>query len=340
MKIVIKILVLGLLLVSCMTQKSSEVKIKEELTIAFGSCNKQDVENVLWKEVLRNKPYAWIWGGDNVYSDTDNRDKMKKDYQQQLGQPEYQKLLKSTKIFATWDDHDYGLNDGGAEFHFKKESQQLFLDFLGATKDDPRRKQEGVYYSKDIVANQGTVKILVLDTRYFRSALTKANDSNKRYQPNEYGEGTMLGEKQWDWLKKELSNSKADFNIIVSSVQVLSNEHGYEGWGNFPHEVDKLLALIQASKARGVLLLSGDRHFSEFSKISLKNLDYPLIDFTSSGLTHATASIKGEPNKYRQGYIVPELSFGLLKINFKTRSVIMQMHGVGNKIQQELTQSY
>ena len=34
-------------------------------------------------------------------------------------------------------------------------------------------------------------------------------------------------------------DSKADFHIIMSSIQVWSNEHGFETWGNFPHEVDK-----------------------------------------------------------------------------------------------------
>lgn len=340
MKIVIKILALGLLLISCKTPSGKELISGEELTIAFGSCNKQYVENLLWKEVLKNTPYLWIWGGDNIYSDTDNKEKMGHDYQQQLGQPEYQNLLKHIKVMGTWDDHDYGLNDGGAEFTFKKESEQLFLDFMEVPAKDERREREGVYYSEDIVTVQGTVKVLILDTRYFRSALTKAVDPDKRYQPNNYGEGTILGEKQWQWLDEELSTSKADFNIIVSSIQVLSNEHGFETWGNFPHEVDKLLSLIQISKAKGVLLLSGDRHFSEFSKISLKGLDYPLIDFTSSGLTHVTSEIQGEPNKFREGYIVPELSFGVLRINFKKRTITMQMRGVGNKMLQELIQHY
>ena len=329
-----------MLLISCKKQTDSEILKDDELVIAFGSCNKQYVQNVLWKEILKNKPYMWIWGGDNIYSDTDNENKLREDYQKQLAKPDYQNLLNSTKVMATWDDHDYGLNDGGEEFHFKDKSQQLFLDFFKVPDSDPRRHQKGVYYSEDIVTQQGSVKVLILDTRYFRTALTKATDSTKRYEPNPYGKGTILGEKQWNWLSNELINSKADFNIIVSSIQVLSNEHGFETWGNFPHEVDKLLGLIQTSKAKGVLLLSGDRHISEFSKISLTGVDYPIIDFTSSGLTHVFSGFTKEDNQFRQGYVVSNLSFGLLKINFKTKAIIMQMRGVNNKLQQELIQSY
>ena len=32
---------------------------------------------------------------------------------------------------AIWDDHDFGTNDGGADFRHKDQTQQLFLDFFG-----------------------------------------------------------------------------------------------------------------------------------------------------------------------------------------------------------------
>ena len=236
----------------------------EEFIISFGSCNKQYVPNVLWDEISKNNPKVWIWGGDNVYSDTDSMPKLRADYQKQWKQKGYKEFINSVDVLATWDDHDYGLNDGGVEFHKKKESQQEFLDFLKVAKDDIRRKQEGVYHSKIYKTAEGSVKVIVLDTRYFRSNLTVAADKTKRYQPNKYGEGTVLGSKQWQWFEKELSNSNANFNIIVSSIQLLSYKHGFESWGNFPHEVDKIKNLIKVSKAKGVLMLSGDRHISEF----------------------------------------------------------------------------
>jgi hypothetical protein len=48
---------------------------------------------------------------------------------------------------SSWDDHDYGKGDAGAEFSAKRESQAAFLDFFGVPEDSPRRRQEGVYHS-------------------------------------------------------------------------------------------------------------------------------------------------------------------------------------------------
>ena len=35
-----------------------------------------------------------------------------------------------TKIIGTWDDHDYGLNNGGSDFKRKDEYREMFLDFI------------------------------------------------------------------------------------------------------------------------------------------------------------------------------------------------------------------
>ncbi|MEO9569955.1 MAG: alkaline phosphatase D family protein [Polaribacter sp.] len=289
MKIVLRLsfFILFLLITSCSSSKKINTDKNIDFTIAFGSCNKQNIKNKLWKEVKKNNPNLWIWGGDNIYSDTDNMEVLKNDYKTLKKQKGYLNLVKDIHVMATWDDHDYGINDGGIEFHKKDEAQQIFLDFFNVDKNSPRRKQKGVYQSKVFKTNKGSIKVFVLDTRYFKTALTNDTESTKRYKPNPYGKGSILGKTQWNWLTNELNNSKADFNIIVSSIQILSGEHGFETWANFPHEIDKLKNTIINNKAKGTLLLSGDRHISEFSKIKFKNLSYPLIDFTSSGLTHS-----------------------------------------------------
>jgi alkaline phosphatase D len=326
---------------SCETPKTvTNTPEQSTMTLAFGSCNDQKRVNYLWKEIAKHQPTAWLWGGDNTYSDTDNMETLWRDYQVVLNNPDYQQLKKTSKIFATWDDHDYGMNDGGVTFHAKKQSQAVFLDFLDVPKNDKRRQQEGVYYAEILKSGSHTVKIIMLDTRYFRSDLTKNDNPKKRYQPSKDGKGTMLGEKQWAWLATELKNSKADFNVIMSSVQVLSYEHGFETWGNLPHEVDKLKTTIASSKAKSVLILSGDRHISEFSKTSVEGLSYPLIDFTSSGLTHAYDKFKEETNAFRIGEVVPKISYGLLILDFKNRVVTMQIRGKEDFLLGELKQQY
>jgi len=331
-----------LFLSSCKTSQNTAADIIEtyDFSIAFGSCNKTDKVNLLWDDVLATHPDLWIWGGDNIYGDTDNMVKMDSMYQAQNEIVGYKELKKSTPIIGTWDDHDYGLNDGGFEFKAKKESQQVFLDFMDVSKDSPRRKREGVFVSHQYDLPRGSIKVIVLDTRYFRTALTPDTETKKRNNPNVYGQGTILGEAQWAWLTTELQNSNADFNLIVSSIQVLSNDHGFECWGNFPHEVDKLKASIVDSGAKGVVVLSGDRHISEFSREKIDGLSYPLVDFTSSGLTHAYSKFDGEPNPYRVGEVVATESFGTLDFDFEKKTINFKMLGNKGKVLGILKQEY
>ncbi|KGK28768.1 alkaline phosphatase D family protein [Cellulophaga sp. E6(2014)] len=334
-------ILLGVVLGQAQDKSVPDARVeKADFTIAFGSCNKSTIPNVLWDDILNTHPDVWIWGGDNVYADTNDMQKLQQFYKSQDSILGYQKLRAEVPVIGTWDDHDYGLNDGGAEYTFKKESQQVFLDFFKIAKDSPRRKQEGVYVAHTYDTPEGSIKVIVLDTRYFRTALTKDTETKKRTKPNTYGEGTVLGAAQWEWLAKELNSSTADFNILVSSIQVLSNKHGFETWGNFPHEVDKLEQLIADSKAKGVVVLSGDRHISEFSKTTIVGVAYPLIDFTSSGLTHVYSSYSGEENPYRVGEVVAEVSFGTLTFNFETSHVVFKMIGDKGKVLGILEQGF
>ncbi len=309
-------------------------------TIAFGSCNKTDLKNSLWDDVLKERPDVWIWGGDIVYADTENVAKIDSLYKVQQNIPLYKKLANETLVIGTWDDHDYGLNDGGEEYVAKSKSQQVFLDFMQVPANSSRRHREGVYSTHDFKNKAGRVKVIVLDTRYFRTALTPDIETNKRNKPNVYGEGTLLGEKQWQWLTAELHNSTANFNVIVSSIQFLSNKHGFECWGNFPHEVDKLKSIIASSKAKGVIVLSGDRHISEFSQENVLGVRYPLIDFTSSGLTHVYSDFTEEENPYRVGKVVSEKSFGIVQFNFGNNQVNFKMIGDEGVILNEHQQIY
>lgn len=332
MKNILQFSLLFLFLVSCGTTMDDGVQPQADYVIAFGSCNNENYAQPLWEPVLRNSPDIFIWAGDNVYADTDDAEVMKADYQKQKQQKDYQQLLTSVKVLGTWDDHDYGKNDGGAEWHFKEESQRLFLDFFDVPAQSPRRQQQGVYHSELIETQKGNIRIFLLDTRYFRSPLVESELVNRRYAASQ---GTILGNEQWEWLEAELTNSKAQFNILVSGIQFLSAEHGFEKWANFPDELNKLKKLLATSKARNIILLSGDRHISEFSVAEIEGLHQPLMDFTSSGLTHAYEEFSGEPNQFRKGKVIKQLSFGLLKFDFDKEKVLFEMRGKENVLLQD-----
>ena len=319
-------------------QKSAEEQ--PDLVIAFGSCNNQRMENKSWSAILSDDPDLFIWGGDNVYSDTEDMDQMRKAYKMAKEDPGYADFSKRVEITGTWDDHDYGLNDGGSEWKWKDSVQQILLDFLDVDPQDPRRSRKGVYHVKSLAFNNRQIKVIVLDTRYFRSKLTKDISGVKRYVPNPYGEGTMLGEAQWLWLERELTDSVADFHVIVSSIQFLSGEHGFETWANMPHEVDRMITLLQKKKPKGVIILSGDRHIAEISSRTVEGLNYPLIDFTSSGMTHSYSSFRGEPNRYRISEVIADTNFGLLKFNMEDSSVTLEIRSVENELLAKHTQVY
>ncbi len=327
-------------LASTAEEVQEKVTAQPDFVITFGSCNKHNAENVFWDDIAAQNPDTFIWGGDIVYADSDDVKKIQKYYDLQDAVSDYAALKKNVFITGTWDDHDYGLNDGGVEFEIKKESQQAFLNFMDVPLTDERRNREGVYSSQLISKPNGLVKIINLDTRYFRTGLTVDKRKGRRYQPNTYGDGTVLGEAQWKWLENELKTSKADFNLIVSSIQFLSNEHGFEKWGNHPHEVDKMKKIISASGASGVVLLSGDRHISEFSRTAVEGLAYPLVDFTSSGLTHSYSSFDSEANPFRVGEVIAVPSFGVLELNIADKTATMKIMGENNLVLQELKQGY
>lgn len=326
--------------VACQHKEVKKDSFRADMTFSFGSCNNQNIENELFKEILKNKPEVFIWGGDIIYSDTDNPSILAANFKKFRQDSLYKYFASKTAILGTWDDHDYGINDGGIENPIKEEAKHILLDFLDVPKEDERRNREGVYYTKTIKKANKSIKIILLDTRYFRTELTKDSTGIKRYIPNKNGVGTMLGKVQWQWLEQELKTSTASFNILMSSIQFLSVKHGFESWGNMPHEVEKLKEIILKTKAKNVIILSGDRHISEISKTEIGSSKYPLIDFTSSGLTHAYTSFKGEENPFRVTDVVKENSFGLLKFDFKNNRVLFEMRGRENALLEKFVQQY
>ncbi len=324
------------LLTSCVTKD----KKQPDFVIAFGSCNNQNLTNELWPSIQNSNPDLWIWGGDIIYSDTDDMVVLQKSYQKQKSQKGYSELLSNTVLMGTWDDHDYGRNDAGASYPHKWASQQLFLDFFDVPQNSPRRVQKGVYEVRDFKVDDEIIKIITLDTRYFRSDLTPNPSGKKRYIKSENPQATILGDEQWKWLSETLHNSKANYHIIVSSIQFLSDKHGFETWGNFPMEQERLKSLLVLSEAKNPIILSGDRHISEFSEVEVKGLDHKLIDFTSSGMTHAYTNFTSEENPTRNGEVITEKSFGILNFDLENESVNLQMIGQDGKVLQEINQSF
>ena len=291
-----------MLLSGCATSSSSsDSNKKSEITIAFGSCNHQWEPQPIWNQVIKNKPDMWVWLGDIIYSDTEDMNKMKADYDMQKRQPEYAKLASQTDVYGIWDDHDYGINNGGKEFAKRDSSKMLLFDFLDLDISDSVHMHPGAYQSHLIKRNGLDVKLILLDVRYFRDTPLVSNAS-------------ILGSKQWQWLINEFQQNNADVHIIGSGTQILPEEHKYEKWANFGSDRMRLLQILDLMKVNNPILLSGDRHIAEMSVVGLPQSGSPLLEITSSGLTHSYDSFTSEVNKHRIGAVYPKKNFGILKI--------------------------
>jgi alkaline phosphatase D len=287
--------------------------------IAFGSCANQGKPQPIWEGVNALKPEIFVFLGDNIYADTTDMAVMKKKYDQFAAVQGFQRLKQSSKILATWDDHDYGKDDAGQEYGPKAESQKLFLDFWGVPADSPRRQQEGVYSSEVIGPPGQRVQFILLDTRTFRTPLKKKEPRPARgegpYEPDPSETCNMLGETQWKWLEEQLK-VPAEIRFIGSSIQLVAEDHGWEKWMNFPRQRERFFKLLETTQAKGVIILSGDRHLAELSMMP-HAIGYPLYDLTSSGLTEADKKWRPyETNSHRVGTMNFGNNFGFITIDW------------------------
>tara|TARA_B110000977_G_scaffold9004_2_gene11953 strand:- start:3798 stop:5381 length:1584 start_codon:yes stop_codon:yes gene_type:complete len=287
---------------------------RADLRFAFGSCSRHDQVQTVWGAVRGIAPDAFVWLGDVIYADKKvNRTRVYigneehgNAFKTQSNHEGYKKLVEETQILGTWDDHDFGFNNAGADWEEKSFAKEVFLDFLGEGKDSPRRQRQGVY-AHHTFRGLGThanrsARLILLDTR-FHQRLEK---------------GELLGDDQWVWLEtalgvgvtgsgeedvkqttepfiqSEQDNLPVDVTIVGSSIQVHAETQkvvdgllsGVESWNEFPDEKRRLMSLIERSKQR-VVFLSGDVHHAEIITSPERCvLPYELVEITSSGMTH------------------------------------------------------
>jgi alkaline phosphatase D len=306
--------------------------------IAFGSCINTQAHPMLDRTLTL--PFElFILLGDNIYADTTNAAVMARKYRVRKESPFFQALREKAPLLATWDDHDFGGNDAGSNYVLRVESQKLFLDFMDEPADSPRRQREGIYDSYLFGPPGKRVQVILLDTRYFRSLLATGENnvmpSGGKYIPHPDPNVTMLGEAQWKWLEEQL-RMPADLRIIGSSIQFISEFSGAEAWANMPREKQRMLDLLQKTKANGVLFISGDRHWAELSRLDGEG-DYPLYDLTSSALTEEHKRGTPTPNRFRDGRTFHGNNVGLMTIDWRAKRpvVLLQLFDVDGKVRIE-----
>ncbi len=299
--------------------------------IVFGSCLDTHDHPMLDRTLTLPRD-LFIFMGDNIYADKGGIPMMQEKYAL-LKNSRFFQGLKAKPILATWDDHDFGENDGGGSYPHKKEAQVEFWNWLDEPAGSSRRQQEGVYQAQTFGPAGKRVQVVMLDTRYFRSALKKVPKDKALLGgtcvATDDTTSTMLGAAQWRWLEQVLQQP-AELRLIVSSIQFAPEVHGGECWANMPHEQQRMLKLLQGQTA---VILSGDRHWCEFSKNGV-------FDFTTSSMTQKHPRGTPTPNKNRcvpPTYHLPNV--GHLKIDWAGATIIAKVLGEdgGTKIEQTLS---
>ena len=297
-------------------------------SLGFGSCNRTDLDPKIWETIAGEALDAWVWLGDIVYTDEESMQDLAQKYALQKSLPAYQKLICKTSVFGVWDDHDFGTNDGGTQFKKKQQSRDLLFDFLELPKTHPARNRRGAYQSYCFGEKTEKVCLYLLDVRYFKEAYEVDPSPKQRYRKNN---GSLLGEAQWNWLENELIKNEAAVNLFAGGIQLLSSEHPYEKWANFPLAQQRFFDLLIRYKIKNPVYLSGDRHIAEVSRKEIAP-NYWLYDATSSGLTHSYEALEQEYNPYRVSPLMTHLNFGTLQWDWNNRSIAIQIHDESGKI--------
>jgi alkaline phosphatase D len=275
--------------------------------------------------VLASRPELFLALGDNVYGDDPAVDPslpiLTKAYRDLATNADFAALNKSVPILATWDDHDYGANDAGVNYSGKARAEALFDGFWGEGalgQDHP-----GIYGARIFGPKGQRVQIIMLDSRSFRSDLKDTDQrgakGKERYVPDEDGTKTMLGEVQWAWLAEQLKQP-ADLRLIVSSVQVLADGHGYEAWHTLPQERARLFRTINQTGAKGVVMVSGDRHMAALYRQS-GLADYPMVELTASALNRTIRPTNDEMSSQQIGPAYALNNSGLMEIDWVGKSL-------------------
>ena len=263
------------------------VSARPELTITtlgFGSCARQERPQPIWDTINAARCDAFVLLGDNIYADTSDPAVFREKYALLAAMPGFAKLRQTTPLFATWDDHDYGINDGGAGFPGAAVAQKEFCDFFQVPATSPLRTTPGVYDCVTLGPVGKRVQLILLDTRMFRSPLKKDPPIPRSPSPTPTPTRPCSAKGSGPGSSAACANRPKSVWWFPASSSI-ANEHGSEKWENFPKERARFLELLRRTQAKGVVVISGDRHMAELSALTpADGVPYPLYDLTTSGL--------------------------------------------------------
>jgi alkaline phosphatase D len=213
----------------------------------------------IFRHIGDRNPDAMFYLGDQIYADQpvligSSSAAYFRKYRENWGEMWLKPFLSRVPALMTWDDHEILDNwDQGTADPYAA-GRAAYDAYQGSHNPDPRTAG-GIPFSTRL----GDAAFFFLDTRTFRSPESAVDDASK----------TMLGQTQKADLKNWLLLSTARFKFIVSSI--MWNDHGTTGndsWAGYTTEREEIFEHIQSHHLCGVVLLSGDQHWTGVFRLS------------------------------------------------------------------------
>jgi len=249
------------------------------LRFGFGSCVGYHgyLAAAAYADMARTNMDLLLMMGDNTYANTNDPAIQREYYADQRETSGWRGLAPQMPIYAIWDDHDFGPNDADGRMPGKEQSLKVFRE-VWANPAYGEPDNPGVYFK----FQRRDVEFFMLDGRYHRDPNKATNLTHK----------TMLGAKQLAWLKRELAASRATIKVLVSGGewQTFGTE---DSWTSFKEEREEIFRALSDNEVKGVLLLSGDRHFTGAYQVRGK-----WIEVTSGPLGSAPSTAKNTPEMF------------------------------------------
>lgn len=239
--------------------------------LAFGSCVDQNGRfPELWKLIETCGAEGMVLLGDTPYIDSTVMAHQRIKHREFLSHEGPRYLSSKIPFWGTWDDHDFGANDSDGRLHNRKSSRKVFQEYRALPYFG--EMDEGVYTS----FRRGPLEVFILDIRYFSATEPSFAVA---------GKPSLIGRRQWEWLKKGLKASDAPFKILACGMTWDSKRTGSQtdDWYAYAYEREAIIDFIGQEKITGVMLVGGDIHCSQVMKFDTeKRIGYPLYHIVTS----------------------------------------------------------
>ncbi|MFT7301349.1 MAG: alkaline phosphatase D [Akkermansiaceae bacterium] len=246
----------------------STTRIGKVVTAGFISCA-NDTSFGVWEEMANHNLDLLCLAGDTPYIDTADLNLIRQKHRHFLQVPTLAALGRNVSTVGTWDDHDFGLNNGNgiSTADRKALTREVFTEYRAH--DKYGINNEGIYHKVDM----GAMEVFLLDPRWFSQTAPSPVDPNQ---------STCFGSIQWQWMLDSIRNSKAPFKVILQG-QIWQDKKNSETDDMFTYyaERDALLDTIKNEKIPGVVLFGGDIHVARYLRHP-QRLGYDLHDFIMS----------------------------------------------------------